>query len=34
MPKWAAPDVNHATNGEASHASLDLMHAGTGGRRS
>jgi multidrug efflux pump len=34
MPEWAAPGVNHATNGKASHASLDLMHAGTGDRRS
>ena len=33
-PAWATPGVNHANNGVAAHASLDLMHAGTGGRRS
>ena len=31
-PAWATPGVNHATNGEASHASLDLMHAEADGR--
>ena len=33
-PAWATPGVNHANNGVAAHASLDLMHPGTGGRRS
>ena len=33
-PAWATPVVNHANNGVAAHASLDLMHPGTGGRRS
>jgi multidrug efflux pump len=33
-PDWATPGVNHATNGEAAYTSLDLMHTGTGGRRS
>ncbi len=32
-PAWAMPGVNHANNGLAAHASLDLMHPGTGGRR-
>ncbi len=33
-PDWATPGVNHAHNGVAAHASLDFLHAGTGGRRS
>jgi multidrug efflux pump len=33
-PAWATLGVNHANNGVAAHASLDLMHSGTGGRRS
>jgi multidrug efflux pump len=33
-PDWATPGALHANNGVAAHASLDLMHPGTGGRRS
>ena len=33
-PVWATPGVNHANNGVATHASLELMHPGSGGRRS
>ena len=29
VPEWATPGVNHANNGVAAHASLELMHPGT-----
>jgi multidrug efflux pump subunit AcrB len=33
-PDWAIHGAIHSSNGEAAHASLELMHAGTDGRRS